>query len=108
LHVTVDRMLALNPPAIYVTHYGQVSDVPRLGADMHRLIDALVQVAHDAQGRCGGAGPARVERMQESIAALLLAERARQGWRLPEEKVLEIFALDIELNAQGLEVWLES
>jgi len=36
----------------------------------------------------------------------VLAERERQGWRLPREKVLEIFALDIELNAQGLESWL--
>jgi len=36
----------------------------------------------------------------------VLAERERQGWRLPSEKVLEVFALDIELNAQGIESWL--
>ena len=108
LHRTVDRMLGLAPRAIYVAHYGQVSDVPRLGADMHRLIDAHVAVAEEARQACGGPGPGRVGRMQAGITALLLAERERQGWRLSGEKVLEVFALDIELNAQGLEVWLES
>ena len=108
LHRTVERMLALGPPAIYVAHYGQVRDVPRLGADMRRLIDALVSIAVAAKKECGGPGSVRLESMRRSIAALLLEERERQGWRLPADEVLRVFALDIELNAQGLEVWLES
>jgi hypothetical protein len=38
----------------------------------------------------------------------VLGERERQGWRLSREKLLDLFALDIELNAQGLEAWLDS
>ena len=44
----------------------------------------------------------------EGVSALVLAERERQGWRFPSEKVLEVFALDIELNAQGIASWLDA
>jgi hydroxyacylglutathione hydrolase len=37
----------------------------------------------------------------------LLEEKQRQNWTLPREKVLEIFAGDIELNALGIGVWLD-
>ena len=104
LHRTVDRMLALSPPAIYVAHYGQVRGVERLGADLHRLIEALVGVAQQADG----AGGTRLERIKQGIVRLLLAERELQGWTLSAEALLDLFALDIELNAQGLEVWLEA
>lgn len=113
LHRTVDRMLSLAPPAIYVAHYGQVRGVERLGADLHRLIDALVQIAARADdGQAAGAradaGGARLARIKQGIAALLLAEREVQGWTLTPEALLDLFALDIELNAQGLEVWLDA
>jgi hypothetical protein len=36
------------------------------------------------------------------------AESARQGWTLPEDDALEVFKLDVALNAQGLEAWLDS
>jgi hypothetical protein len=36
------------------------------------------------------------------VAAELLAERDRQGWRLSDAEVLRVFELDHELNAQGL------
>jgi hypothetical protein len=33
-------------------------------------------------------------------------ESARQGWTLPQAEVRKLLALDVELNAQGLDVWL--
>ncbi len=54
------------------------------------------------------AGAERKRLLKEGVSALVLAERERRGWRLSSEKVLEVFALDIELNAQGLEFWLDS
>lgn len=38
-------MVSLGPQAIYVTHFGQLRDIPRLAADLHRLIDAHAQLA---------------------------------------------------------------
>ncbi len=104
LHRSVDRMLSLGPRAIYVAHFGRLTDPTVLGADLHRLIDA-----HAALGeRHRRAGAERKRLLMEGVSALVLAERERQKWRFPRGKVLEIFALDIELNAQGLESWLDS
>jgi hydroxyacylglutathione hydrolase len=104
LHRSVDRIRALAPAAVYVTHFGQVRDVERLAADMHRLIDAHVAVAH---ARRDGGGE-RHERLKRAIAGIVLAEAERQRWPLDRVRVLELFALDIELNAQGLAIWLDS
>jgi glyoxylase-like metal-dependent hydrolase (beta-lactamase superfamily II) len=104
LHRSIDRMLALGPQALYVTHFGMLTNLTVLAADLHRLIDA-----HAALGeRHRGAGAERKRLLTEGVTSLVLGERERQEWRLPREKVLEIFALDIELNAQGLEFWLDS
>ena len=102
LRRSVERILSLGPEAVYVTHFGRLTDLGRLGADLHRLIEA-----HAALGeRCRGAGAERKRLLKEGVSALVLEERARQGWLLPSEKLLEVLALDIELNAQGLESWL--
>lgn len=107
LHDTVDRMLGLGPEAVYVAHFGQLRDVARLGADMHRLIDAHVAVAE----RCRDAGrgrQARHARLRDGVAALVRSEAARQAWTLDATDLMRVFEIDIELNAQGLAAWLDA
>lgn len=103
-HASVDMMLARKPLAIYVTHYSQVRDVPRLGADLHRLIDAHRDIALAHQD----AGTARHERLKQGVTEIVLGEAERYCWPLPRDRVLEVLGLDIELNAQGLGSWLDS
>lgn len=104
LHRSIDRMLSYGPEAVYVAHFGQVRDLARLATDLHRLIDAHAELGE----RHRGAGAERRRFLKEGIADLVLAESARQGWRLPREKLLEVFSFDVELNAQGLESWLDA
>ncbi len=104
LHHSVDLIARLRPEAVYVTHYGQVRDIPQLAADLHRLIDAHAQLALAVRDT----GPERHQRLKNGVAQLLLEEKQRQNWMLPREKMLEIFASDIELNAQGLAIWLDT
>jgi glyoxylase-like metal-dependent hydrolase (beta-lactamase superfamily II) len=104
LHRSIDRMLSFGPEAIYVTHFGRLMEPTVLAADLHRLIDAHAELGE----RHRGAGAERKRLLTEGVSELVLAERARQKWRFPREKVLEVFALDIDLNAQGLESWLDS
>ncbi len=103
-HRSVDLMLGFKPAAIYVTHYGQVRDVPRLGADLHRLVDAHHGLAFKEKD----AGPERYERLKTGVTQLVLGEAGRHGWRLPREKILEVLGMDIDLNALGLAAWLDS
>src|SRR6185503_6391960 len=104
LHRSIDRMLSHQPGALYVTHFGRLTNLTVLAADLHRLIDAHAELGE----RFRRAGAERKRLLKEGVRSLVLAERKRQGWRLPSEKVLEVFALDIELNAQGIESWLDA
>lgn len=97
-------MLSLGPEAVYATHFGRLTNLTVLAADLHRLIDAHAELGE----RHRGAGAERKRLLTEGVSGLVLAERERQKWRFPMEKVLEGFALDIELNAQGLASWLDS
>lgn len=103
LHRSIDRLMSFRPEAVYVTHFGRVRDLERLAGDLHRLIDAHAELGE----RSRDAGAKRHEQLKEGVAGIVLAERERQGWRLSPEETLRIFALDIELNAQGLAAWLD-
>lgn len=104
MHASIDRLQFLRPDAIYVTHFGQVRDVPRLAADLHRLIDAHVAVAL----RHRDAGARRHELIKAGITDILLGEARNQGWRMALDAVLRLMTVNLELNAQGLGAWLDS
>ena len=101
---SIERISALGPEAVYVTHFGQLRDIPRLAADLQRLINAHVTMAR----RVPVNSSSRVAELQRGVREIVLAEGKSQGWNLSGEALLGLFALDIELNAQGLAVWIES
>lgn len=102
MHHSVDRILEQQPEAVYLTHFARVREAPRLGGDLHRLIDAHVAVAE----RERAAGPNREARILAGLWTLMDVEAKRQGWRLAREQWREVLRADIELNAQGLHHWL--
>ena len=104
LQRSIDRILSLGPEAVYVAHFGKLTNPTGLAADLHRLIDAHAELGE----RHRRAGAERKRLLTEGVRSLVLDESKRHGWRLPREKVLEVFALDIELNAQGIESWLDA
>jgi hydroxyacylglutathione hydrolase len=103
LHDSIDRLMAEAPTAMYLTHYSKVTDLPRLAADLHRLIDAHVAIARSG----ADAVDRRHQIIRAGLSALMREESARQQWPLDEDALFELFAMDLELNAQGLEVWLD-
>lgn len=102
---SLDRLLAFHPKAAYLTHFSRVTEVPRLVADLWRLVESHMEIARFANW---GSGEDRHARLVEALWRLVLEEKARQGWRLEDAALRELFAGDLELNAQGLEVWLDS
>ncbi|MBI5921548.1 MAG: MBL fold metallo-hydrolase [Betaproteobacteria bacterium] len=104
LHRSITMLTEYRPAAIYVTHFSQVTEVPRLAADLHRLIDAHAELGM----RERNSGAARHERLMAGITAILLEEAAQQGWALQGETMLRFMKMDVELNAQGLGAWLDA
>lgn len=103
LHASIDRLMSYRPDAMYLTHYSRVTDVDRLAGDLHRLIDTQVAVARAARGE----GVARHVEILAGLEQIVREEAERQGWCLPEDEILELLRVDLELNAQGLGVWLD-
>ncbi len=104
LHASIDRMMSFGPQAMYLTHYSRVTDVERLAADLHRLIDTQVAVAQAARG----VGVARHVEILAGLEQIVREEAERHGWTLAEDDYMGLLRMDLDLNAQGLGVWLDT
>lgn len=103
LHRSINRLLALEPPALYPTHFGRIEDVHRLGNDLHEQIDAMVAIATTADA----CGDRRHAVLTQGLRELYARRAARHGWLGNAARLEELIGLDIELNAQGLGIWLD-
>lgn len=99
---SIARMLERDPQQMFLTHYSRVTDVPRLGRDLYAQIDAMVAItqAHAADAD-------RHTRIADDLADLYVARAQAHGCRFDAQQVRELLGVDIELNTQGLEVWLD-
>lgn len=102
LRASVHRLLARAPVCMYLTHYGRVDEVPRLGALLLSLLDELV-----ALGRSLRDAPDRHEALKRGQLEIFRRSLAAHGCTLGPERVAELLAVDTELNAQGMAVWLD-
>ena len=99
LRGSVERLLSFEPACMYLTHYSRIGDVAHAAAHMLRLLDAMVAIAE------------RCRDMPDRHATLVRELMAVYGASLAEHDVqhdkLALLAMDIELNAQGLGIWLD-
>ena len=104
MHRSIDRVLALQPVAIYPTHFGRIAPPAALARELHAQIDAMVAIALTASHwvRAG-----RHAALRTGLRQLYASRAARHGWRGADDELDRLLAIDIELNAQGLAVWLD-
>jgi glyoxylase-like metal-dependent hydrolase (beta-lactamase superfamily II) len=102
LKASVQRLLAHAPESMYLTHYGRVQGVAALGAMLLEQIDELVQLSTPLRD-----APDRHAQLKQALSATYLRRVRAHGCTLADEEVLRLLANDIELNAQGIGVWLE-
>ncbi len=101
---SIRRLAALAPEAMYLTHYSRVTGVEQKAVELERHLDALVAIALEERS----AGSDRQARIQQAMTAYLLGQIRAHGCTLADETLLDIWATDLALNAQGLLVWLDS
>ena len=102
LRRSIERLLGFAPQQIYVTHYGAVGDVPRLAELLLGQLDEMVALA-----RSLAAAPDRHAALKLGLQAILLRSLRAHGVALSDERIRELLALDFELNAQGIGIWLD-
>ena len=100
-HASIDRMLRYTREAMYLTHYGRVEHVPRLAADLHEQIDAMVAIARRHAGDAD-----REARIAADFRELYVGRAIAHGVALSTDAIDKLLKIDIRLNAQGVTVWL--
>jgi glyoxylase-like metal-dependent hydrolase (beta-lactamase superfamily II) len=98
---SISRLLEKNPDCFYLTHYGRVGNVTALAEQMMLGIDVIVEIAE----RLEHCGDFSVQFEREFSEWLKEATRAH-GVVLDEAVLINLLLPDIELNTQGVEVWL--
>ncbi len=101
-HKAVDRIMACEPRQVYLTHYSRVRNLDRLASEMHEGIDAYVAMALKNQAAAG-----RTEVLQASMFEYFVQKLTDHGYGGDREMIRSTLNIDVDLNVQGLEVWLD-
>jgi len=102
LHASVGRLLEAGPRLLYMTHYGAVPHPERIAKQLLAQIDAMVAAA-----RALAREPDRHAKLKAAFRDIYFAELRRCGSTHPDSYLDLWLGTDIELNAQGLGVWLD-
>lgn len=102
LEASIRRLLDSDPACMYLTHFGRVGDVPRLGTMLLAQLDEMV-----ALGGAQAADAGRHGRLCDGLLGIYRRSLAAHGCTLPDATIAELLAMDIELNAQGMACWLD-
>lgn len=108
LRSSIERILALQPEAAYLTHFGRLPEPCRHAPELLRRMDGFVDIARE-EARKVGAGDTVTDALHAAISPrlrdYLLVEARAHGSRLSDTELISILDMDIDLNAQGLALW---
>lgn len=96
-HQTLDRLAALSPQALFLTHFGRIPFHDRLTGELHALLDQFAALAH----RYRSNPEALAEALQQ-----LLCDRIPQPSAVTADLCRDWLSMDCTLNAQGLLGWI--
>lgn len=102
---SVQRLMALQPTTAYLTHFGPVTDISVLGSRLVAQVHAMVDIA---RGVAEQPPAQRHAILCDQLLGLYLAQYRALGGPLSNEAFASCLSLDVELNAQGLGVWLDA
>ncbi|MET0027527.1 MAG: MBL fold metallo-hydrolase [Candidatus Thiodiazotropha sp.] len=100
---TLDRLLELTPERFFLTHYGEVTEVERLANQLRSSLGVFINMALNSQA---APGTERVAELRERITQWSLSEIKAHGCQLSDHEIKDLLAMDCDLDAQGLDVWL--
>ena len=104
MRASVQRLAAIQPECLYLTHFGRVEGVPALRADLLRRLDAHVRIGREAARF--DTQEDRYHAVADDLRTYLLRELEAHGSRLTQAEALALLEMDIDLNAQGIVHWL--
>jgi glyoxylase-like metal-dependent hydrolase (beta-lactamase superfamily II) len=99
---SVDRLMSYDPRSIFMTHYAEVRDLPRLARQMKERVQAFADL-----GRRHASDPDRADRLRQGMFTQLDGWLDEHGYPGDDARRHYLLDDDVELNCQGIEVWLD-
>ena len=102
LMTSIDRLLATGAQAAYLMHYSRVTGLPAIAASLKAQITEFVAMA---RRHADATDPFAA--IHADMRALWIELARRHGLAEPQASVDEYLSKDLDLNTQGLIVWLQ-
>jgi glyoxylase-like metal-dependent hydrolase (beta-lactamase superfamily II) len=100
---TLDKLMAYQPSAMYLTHYSRLEHPERHLDALRRSIRDFADIALAEEA----ADPnERMQRIHKAVASYLMEGLRAHGCKQSDAELRQLLSVDAELNAQGLNVWL--
>lgn len=104
---SIGRLVEADPECVYLTHYSRVEQPRHHARRLLRLIDEMVDIGH---AHAAKPAPERHEAYKAALRECLMADLLRHGLAqalIDDGTADDWLALDVELNAQGLAIWID-
>lgn len=102
LIASVDRLMEKSPENMYLTHFGRIRDVAQMASSLKAAIEQFVDIAQrHAKDKN------RTQAIEVSMMEWLLGRIREHGVTLPEQQIRETLQVDVVINTQGIEIWLD-
>lgn len=101
-HDSLERLLALGPEQLFLTHFCRIDQPQERARVLHQEIDAYTAIALATPE-----GEQREQRIREGLSRYYVEKLREHGSTLGEEEIEQLLGMDIDLCAQGLDVWLK-
>lgn len=98
---SLNKLLSKNPQRMYLTHFGVVENVKGLAEKLTRDIQYYSELARSIP-----ASESRIEQLTQKLTDYTLSDLSKLGSTQNPEDLIGLLKTDIDLNAQGLDVWL--
>lgn len=100
---SIDRLMALKPKQMYLTHFGKIEPTDAIVSQLKKRIHHFTQIALTEKHNDGD----RQKNIETQLRNYLLKELAAMPCQQSIEFCEQFLQNDIDLNAQGLDIWLE-
>ena len=99
---TLDKIAVYEAEKMYLTHYGKVSDVPRLMRQLRQGIKQSTIIARSCANNEN-----RYACIRSGLLEYIVKELGNHGLQWSASEIENFVEMDLKLNAQGLKVWLD-
>lgn len=101
MHNSIERMMQYQPEAMFLTHYGMLQNVSQMADKLHDNIDQQILFAEEF----AEAGEERHQLLTDALMQYFILEVRALGCTLSDADCRSWLKTDVELNAQGMEIW---